>query len=60
MLCRNKRRQESFFHYIFGVLEEEGYYGAIDVATGKTTLFMPHLPSNYAVWMGKIHVSNYC
>ena len=48
-------RQESYFHYLFGV-EEEDYFGAIDIATGKTTLFMPRLPSSYAVWMGAIQV----
>jgi Xaa-Pro dipeptidase len=46
-------RQESFFRYLFGV-KEPGFSGAIDVATGKTTLFMPRLPEAYAVWMGRI------
>lgn len=32
----------------------DGGVGMIDVDTGKTTLFMPHLPAEYAVWMGDI------
>ncbi|GAU96197.1 hypothetical protein RvY_07679 [Ramazzottius varieornatus] len=46
-------RQESFFHWAFGVLEPD-CFGAIDVATGKGTLFVPRLPESYAVWMGKL------
>lgn len=45
--------QESFFQYLFGV-REPGFYGAVDVATGKATLFMPRLPESWGVWMGKI------
>nr|XP_040136089.1 xaa-Pro dipeptidase isoform X3 [Ictidomys tridecemlineatus] len=47
-------RQESFFHWTFGVLEP-GCYGVINVDTGKSTLFVPRLPASYATWMGKIH-----
>ncbi|XP_059284363.1 uncharacterized protein LOC132037774 [Lycium ferocissimum] len=46
-------RQESYFAYLFGV-EEPGFYGAIDIASGKSMLFAPRLPAHYAVWMGKI------
>ncbi|GAQ81411.1 Metallopeptidase M24 family protein [Klebsormidium nitens] len=46
-------RQESYFAYLFGVTEA-GFYGAVDVATGKSILFAPRLPSEYAIWMGKI------
>ncbi|KAK9917777.1 hypothetical protein WJX75_008067 [Coccomyxa subellipsoidea] len=46
-------RQESYFHYIFGV-EDEDCYGALDIRDGKTMLFMPRLPDSYAVWMGEI------
>ncbi|KAK6477278.1 xaa-Pro dipeptidase isoform X1 [Huso huso] len=47
-------RQESFFHWSFGVTEA-GCYGAIDVDTGKAIIFVPKLPDSYATWMGKIH-----
>ncbi|XP_003816243.3 xaa-Pro dipeptidase isoform X3 [Pan paniscus] len=47
-------RQESFFHWAFGVTEP-GCYGVIDVDTGKSTLFVPRLPASHATWMGKIH-----
>lgn len=51
-------RQESFFHWAFGVVES-GCYGVIDVDTGKSTLFVPRLPDSYATWMGKIHSKEY-
>jgi Xaa-Pro dipeptidase len=38
---------------MFGVTEP-GCYGLVDVDTGKATLFVPHLPDEYAVWMGKL------
>lgn len=47
-------RQDSWFNYVFGVTES-GCYGAIDIATGKTTLFIPRLPEEYRVIMGEIH-----
>mmetsp|Transcript_15472 Transcript_15472/g.39418 ORF Transcript_15472/g.39418 Transcript_15472/m.39418 type:complete len:490 (+) Transcript_15472:22-1491(+) len=46
-------RQESFFHYLFGV-EESECFGVVDVATGKATLFVPKLPEEHAVWLGNI------
>mmetsp|Transcript_25149 Transcript_25149/g.35237 ORF Transcript_25149/g.35237 Transcript_25149/m.35237 type:complete len:493 (+) Transcript_25149:71-1549(+) len=46
-------RQESFFHYLFGVKEPD-CYGAIDLQSRKSYLFVPRLPSEYGVWMGKI------
>ena len=48
-------RQESYFHYLFGV-EDEDCYGALDLQTGKSYLFVPHLPESYTTWMGKIKV----
>lgn len=48
-------RQESYFHYMFGVTEED-FYGAVDLQTDppKAVLFMPRLPDSYAVYMGQI------
>ncbi|XP_076639418.1 xaa-Pro dipeptidase-like isoform X3 [Colletes latitarsis] len=47
-------RQESFFQWSFGV-EEPGCYGAIDLSTGISILFVPRLPQEYAIWEGKLH-----
>jgi Xaa-Pro dipeptidase len=47
-------RQESFFQYLFGV-KEPGFSGAIEVGSGRATLFMPRQPAEWAVWMGRIH-----
>lgn len=41
-------RQEGYFHYLFGV-EEEDFFGAIDIRDGRSMLFMPRLPDSYAV-----------
>ena len=46
-------RQESFFQWAFGVKEPD-CFASIDVSNGKSTLFVPHLPDEYAVWMGDI------
>ncbi|KAK1365306.1 xaa-Pro dipeptidase-like [Heracleum sosnowskyi] len=51
-------RQESYFAYLFGV-QEPGFYGAIDIATGKSLLFAPRLPTEYAVWLGEIKPLSY-
>jgi Xaa-Pro dipeptidase len=45
--------QESFFQYLFGV-KEAGFYGAIELGSGRATLFMPRLPESWGVWMGRI------
>jgi Xaa-Pro dipeptidase len=47
-------QQESFFQYLFGV-KEPGFYGALEVDSGRATIFMPRLPAEWAVWMGRIH-----
>jgi Xaa-Pro dipeptidase len=46
--------QESFFQYLFGV-REPGFFGTVDVGSGRATLFMPRLPEAWGVWMGRIH-----
>ncbi|XP_035708864.1 xaa-Pro dipeptidase isoform X2 [Folsomia candida] len=46
-------RQESYFHWSFGVLEPD-CFGCIGVGDGRSILFVPRLPDEYAVWMGKI------
>ena len=46
--------QESFFQYFFGV-KEPGFYGAIQVGSGRSILFMPRLTEEWGVWMGRIH-----
>jgi len=44
--------KESYFHWTFGVLEPD-FYGALDIETGKSVLFIPRLPDAYLVWSGK-------
>eukprot|EP00049_Salpingoeca_infusionum_P008617 m.142578 g.142578 ORF g.142578 m.142578 type:complete len:507 (-) comp14063_c0_seq1:1811-3331(-) len=46
-------RQESYFHWTFGVTEGD-WFGAVDIDNNKSILFMPRLPEAYAVWMGEI------
>ena len=46
-------RQESFFHWAFGVREPD-CAGAISLTDGVATLFIPRLPESYAVVMGAI------
>ena len=46
-------RQESSFQYLFGV-REPGCYGVVDIATARTTLFVPRLPPAWAIFMGEI------
>eukprot|EP01041_Mallomonas_annulata_P004171 gene4171-8290_t len=47
-------RQDSWFHYLFGV-KEPGFWGTINLSTGQSTLFMPYFPDEYRVWCGPIH-----
>mmetsp|Transcript_1684 Transcript_1684/g.5908 ORF Transcript_1684/g.5908 Transcript_1684/m.5908 type:complete len:536 (+) Transcript_1684:92-1699(+) len=51
-------RQESYFAYLFGVVEP-GFYGTVDLETGASTLFIPRLPDEYGVFMGKIEDPEY-
>lgn len=44
--------QESYFHWTFGVLEAD-CFGAVEVDTACAILFVPRLPPEYAIWMGK-------
>jgi Xaa-Pro dipeptidase len=45
--------QESFFQYLFGV-KEPGFFGAIQIKSGKSILFMPRLSEEWGIWMGRI------
>ncbi|PRD27863.1 UNVERIFIED_CONTAM: Xaa-Pro dipeptidase [Trichonephila clavipes] len=51
-------RQESYFHWAFGILEPD-CYGAIEVHNNRSHLFVPKLPECYAVWMGRLHDLEY-
>jgi len=46
-------RQESYFHYLFGVREPD-YCGCIEIDSGASILFVPELPEEYGTIMGKI------
>lgn len=47
-------RQESYFHWLFGVLEPD-CYGILDIYTSRSIVFIPKLPEEHATWMGEIH-----
>lgn len=47
-------RQESNFHWCFGV-QEPDFFGAINVETSRSILFIPRLDPKYAIWTGVIH-----
>jgi Xaa-Pro dipeptidase len=51
-------RQDSWFNYLFGTKEPD-MFGAVDVATGKSTLFIPKLPEWWSIWCGVIHPPAY-
>ena len=50
-------RQESYFWYLTGVKEPD-FAVAIDIETGKITLFVPKLPADYATIMGRIRTND--
>lgn len=61
LYCSDKElpfRQESYFHWAFGVREPD-CYGAIEVGSGRSILFVPRLKPEYIVWMGKIHSTDH-
>jgi len=45
--------QDPYFYWLFGVTDPD-YYGIIDIDSGKSTLLMPRLPEEFAIWMGKL------
>jgi Xaa-Pro dipeptidase len=51
-------RQESYFHWLFGVKEAD-CFGAVEVDTANSILFIPRLPESYVVWMGKIQPTSH-
>ncbi|CAG9583285.1 unnamed protein product [Danaus chrysippus] len=46
-------RQEAYFTWVCGV-REPGCYFALDVKTKKSIVFVPRLPDEYEIWMGKL------
>eukprot|EP00594_Rhizosolenia_setigera_P003419 CAMPEP_0178943842 /NCGR_PEP_ID=MMETSP0789-20121207/2813_1 /TAXON_ID=3005 /ORGANISM="Rhizosolenia setigera, Strain CCMP 1694" /LENGTH=492 /DNA_ID=CAMNT_0020623485 /DNA_START=84 /DNA_END=1562 /DNA_ORIENTATION=+ len=46
-------RQESYFHYLFGVKEPD-FEAVIDTRDGTTTIAIPRLPPSYATFMGRM------
>lgn len=48
-----KFQQEGYFNWMFGVHEPD-FYGALDVDSGKSILFIPRLPEEYTIFMGRI------
>lgn len=51
-------RQEAYFHYLFGV-NEDGFWGALDIRNGRSYLFIPKQDASYAVWCGPVHGPDY-
>ncbi|DAZ98684.1 TPA: hypothetical protein N0F65_008810 [Lagenidium giganteum] len=45
-------RQESFFHYLYGV-REPGCAGFIDLATKQSILFVPRFSAEWELWCGE-------
>jgi len=46
-------RQESYFSYLFGVKEPD-LWGAINIGTSESYLFIPSYDDDYAIWSGPI------
>jgi len=46
-------RQESYFQWLFGVMEAD-CFGILNLDTGASILFIPRLAEEYAIWMGEI------
>ena len=46
-------RQESYFAYLTAVLEPD-CWATIELPSGRSTLFVPRLDDEYAVWMGEL------
>lgn len=46
-------RQESYFAHLFGVKEPD-CWAMIELPSGRSTLFIPKLAPEYAIWMGEI------
>ncbi|CAH8870821.1 unnamed protein product [Trichobilharzia szidati] len=49
----NVFRQESFFHWAFGGLEPD-CYGTIEVASGRSALFIPRISEQTAIYYGEL------
>lgn len=45
--------QNSWFNHLFGV-KEPGFYGIIEVKSGRALLFAPRFPPESEIWLGKI------
>jgi hypothetical protein len=46
-------RQESYFAYLTGVVDPD-CWATIELPSGHSTLFIPRLDDEYAVWMGEL------
>jgi hypothetical protein len=50
-------RQESYFAYLTGVVEPD-CWATIELPSGRSTLFVPRLDDEYAVWMGELRAAS--